>query len=509
MTGSAYATSAEVASRVGTFPEFYKNREPMLNVMGKHRDAVDAIDADLVSEELVEAAKHAWDEAREAGERHGYRNAQVSVLAPTGTIGFMMDCDTTGVEPDIALVKYKNLAGGGLFKIVNQTVPQALEQLGYATEQIAELLTFIDEHDTIEGAPHLKEEHLPVFDCAFKAAQGSRCIHYMGHIRMMAAAQPFLSGAISKTVNMPTEATPEEIQQVYVEGWKLGVKAIAIYRDGSKRTQPLNTSMSEAEAEVVEALGFTAEDVEKAKRSPHRRRLPATRPSITHKFDVAGHEGYITIGLYDDGMPGEVFVSMAKEGSTVGGMMDVFATGISLCLQYGVPLKALVKKFTHQRFEPSGMTSNRNIPFAKSIVDYIFRWLEQTFLEEGSESKPKSKPAETPGPATKDQAALPKSVSTGSEAVKDDLSSDTRGNQTPRTESRGSVAALLEPATATATMAAAPRTNRMAQGRADGLDQQFSHFQSDAPPCPGCGSITVRNGNCYKCHNCGSSLGCS
>jgi len=510
MTGTAYATSAEIASRVGPFPEFYKNRESMLNVMDKHRDAVDSIDADLVSEELIQAAKFAWDEAREAGERHGYRNAQVSVLAPTGTIGFMMDCDTTGVEPDIALVKYKNLAGGGLFKIVNQTVPQALERLGYATEQIAELLTFIDEHDTIEGAPHLKEEHLPVFDCAFKAAQGSRCIHYMGHIRMMAAAQPFLSGAISKTVNMPTEATAEEIQQVYVEGWKLGVKAIAIYRDGSKRTQPLNTSMSESEAEVVEALGFTAEDVEKAKRSPHRRRLPATRPSITHKFDVAGHEGYITIGLYDDGMPGEVFVSMAKEGSTVGGMMDVFATGISLCLQYGVPLKALVKKFTHQRFEPSGMTSNRNIPFAKSIVDYIFRWLEQTFLEEGADSKPKSKPVETPGPATKDQAALPKTVSSGSEAVKDDLSSDTRGNQTPRTESRGSIAALLEPAIATATLAAAtPRTNRMAQGRADGLDQQFSHFQSDAPPCPGCGSITVRNGNCYKCHNCGSSLGCS
>ncbi|MBN1555150.1 MAG: vitamin B12-dependent ribonucleotide reductase, partial [Phycisphaerae bacterium] len=380
MTGAAYATSAELASRLGTFPQFYKNRHSMLKVMGMHQAAAEGIGETHCDAELRAAAIDAWDEAVRAGKEHGYRNAQATVIAPTGTIGFMMDCDTTGVEPDIALVKYKLLAGGGMFKIVNQTVPLALGRLGYSKEKISEILEYVDEHDTIEGAPGLAENHLSVFDCAFKPARGTRSIHYMGHIRMMAAVQPFVSGAISKTVNMPNEATVDEIMEAYVEGWRLGLKAVAIYRDGSKRTQPLNTAqITKKEQEALESTGITLEQLEAAKRAPHRNRLPATRPSLTHKFDVAGHEGYLTVGLFEDGRPGELFVSMAKEGSTVGGMMDVFATAISLCLQYGVPLEALVKKFTHQRFEPSGMTSNRNIPFAKSIVDYIFRWLQQTF----------------------------------------------------------------------------------------------------------------------------------
>ena len=520
LTGTAYATSAEIASRVGTFPQFYRNRNNMLHVIEMHRDAVETIDAELCSPELLDAARHSWDEALQAGTAHGYRNAQVSVLAPTGTIGFMMDCDTTGIEPDIALVKYKNLAGGGMFKIVNQTVPQALDRLGYSKDHIGGIIEFIDENDTIEGAPHLREEHLPVFDCAFQAANGSRCIDYMGHIRMMGAAQPFLSGAISKTVNMPNEATVEEIMEVYLEGWKLGLKAVAIYRDGSKRTQPLNTTdgevqaISASEQEALDATGITVEQLEQAKRTPHRNRLAATRPSITHKFDVAGHEGYITVGLYDSGLPGEVFVSMAKEGSTVGGMMDVFATGVSLCLQYGVPLEALVKKFTHQRFEPSGMTSNRNIPFAKSIVDYIFRWLAQTFLNEGKDGKPKSMDPAAIRPAGKEAAGPTKAAP---EAAKDGTqksSESDRASQASRKDARGPVGALLseslnlgatpggDGATATATAAAtALKTGR--------IDRQFSHFQQDAPPCPTCGSITVRNGNCYKCFNCGSSLGCS
>lgn len=507
MTATAYATSAELASRVGAFPQFYKNRNPMLHVMEMHRQKALGLGTEHCPEILRRAAGESWDEAVQAGQLHGYRNAQVTVLAPTGTIGFMMDCDTTGIEPDIALVKYKNLAGGGMFKIVNQTVPQALDRLGYTAEQVAEIIEFIDEHDTIEGAPHLTEEHLAVFDCAFRPANGTRSIHYMGHIRMMAACQPFLSGAISKTVNMPHEATPEDIMEVYVEGWRLGLKAVAIYRDGSKRTQPLNTKRVEKASKSAEEIldEVSTEALEAAKRKPHRERLPATRPSLTHKFDVAGHEGYITVGLYENGQPGEVFVSMAKEGSTVGGMMDAFATSISLCLQYGVPLESLVRKFSHQRFEPSGMTSNRNIPFAKSVVDYIFRWLEQTFLEEG-----KDKPSLGGNPTKQNKSkAAP-------EAVTDDVSSEPgRATQTSRKEARRSVGALLDGAdyvsdsgTQTA-IKAKSKTGARLSPKTERIDLQFSHFQQDAPPCPVCGSITVRNGNCYKCHNCGSSLGCS
>src|SRR5439155_137224 len=339
---------------------------PFLRVMRKHRDAMRDVNARNVPSDLFAAAKSAWDDAVELGEQFGYRNAQTTVLAPTGTIGFMMDCDTTGVEPDIALVKYKKLVGGGLMKIVNQTVPMALKRLGYTQPQIDAIVDYIDKEETIEGAPALKESHLPVFDCAFKAAKGQRSIYYMGHIKMMGATQPFISGAISKTVNVPKEATVDEIMQAYIQSWKLGAKAISIYRDGSKRTQPLNTS-KDKESSV--GSGFSRNDVEALVRTPVRRKLPDERKAITHKFDIAGHEGYITVGLFEDGQPGEIFLVMAKEGSTISGFADAFAQAISYALQYGVPLQALVDKFSHVRFEPSGMTRNPEIRFAKSIVD--------------------------------------------------------------------------------------------------------------------------------------------
>jgi len=552
MCGTAYATSAELASRLGPFSQFLRNRKPMLNVMGMHRRAVEEI-GESCPAALREAAAVAWEEAILAGDEHGYRNAQATVLAPTGTIGFMMDCDTTGVEPDIALVKYKQLAGGGSFKIVNRTVPMALNRLGYSDEQIGEIVEYIDAHDTIEGAPHVTEEHLAVFDCAFRPANGQRSIHYMGHIRMMAAVQPFLSGAISKTVNMPNSATAEEIRQVYVDGWKLGLKAVAIYRDGSKRTQPLNVSRGDRKQSALEGLTISVEQLEAARREPHRRRLPDTRTSVTHKFCVGGHEGYLHIGLYEDGSPGEMFITMAKEGSTVGGMMDAFATAISLCLQYGVPLDALVKKFSHQRFEPSGMTSSREIPFAKSIVDYVFRWLGLTFLDD------EYRRANLPGGADPAVSSVP-AISASPEAVKEGHSSDF-GSAGPAsdTEAQGRLGSLFaegeyvaDPAQEGGNGHGKAGGNGNGNGNGDGngvsrsgpagseaptaqtaatavedrvvgptaatlapkrivprLDEQFSRFQEDAPACDVCGAITVRNGNCYKCFNCGSSLGCS
>ncbi len=333
---------------------------------------------------LIDHAKIVYDEALELGKKHGYRNAQVTVLAPTGTIAFMMDCDTTGVEPDIALIKYKKLVGEGLLKIVNQTVPAALKKLGYTADQTSEILDYLTERETIEGAPHIKAEHLSVFDCAFKPANGTRSIHYMGHVRMMGAIQPFISGAISKTVNMPEAATAEEIEQVYLEGWKLGLKAIAIYRDNSKRSQPLSTSKTNGDVVDTAVVTDLKKQLAKAQAEaalPHRRRLPSERTAVTHKFEISGHEGYITVGLYPDGQPGEIFLKMAKEGSTVSGLMDSFATTVSVALQYGVPLKDLVNKFAHVRFEPSGFTGNQEIPIAKSIVDYIFRWLGSRFLD--------------------------------------------------------------------------------------------------------------------------------
>src|SRR5262249_55288540 len=417
-----------------------------------------------VPSELHKAQMAVWDAALESGAQYGYKNGQVTVLAPTGTIGFMMDCDTTGVEPDLALVKYKKLVGGGTIKIVNQTVPLALKRLGYGESAIHEIVDYVDEKGTIEGAPGFKPEHLPVFDCAFRALNGSRSIHYSGHVRMMSATQPFLSGAISKTVNLPTDATPEEIAGVYMDGWKQGLKAIAIYRDGCKRTQPLNTAASKSDTKSpdkrtsLEYVGKAAAPTP----APFRRKLPDERRSITHKFSVAGHEGYITVGLFDDGKPGEIFLRMSKEGSTISGLMDSFATAISLTLQYGVPLEALVNKFTHMRFEPSGYTKNPEIPIAKSLVDYIFRWMGSKFLN----------PEER-------------------EAI--GVINRENGTEAPRPVTQQSVAAR------------APS----AQGAGAGKSMVTFETSTDAPACHECGSIMVRSAACYKCMNCGATSGCS
>jgi ribonucleoside-diphosphate reductase alpha chain len=456
MTGEAYAQSARIAQKKGPFSGFAVNREAMLRVMDQHRSSVDHINPAHVPLPLLSAARDAWDKACQLGDLYGYRNAQATVIAPTGTIGFMMDCDTTGIEPDIALVKYKKLVGGGMLKIVNQTVPIALRRIGYPEAQVSEILQYIDENDTIEGAPHLRADDLAVFDCAFKPAKGSRTIHYMGHVKMMAAAQPFISGAISKTVNMPELATPEDIMEVYLEGWRMGLKAIAIYRDGSKRSQPLNTALDPKK--TAEPIAVVASEPARAV----RRKLPDERRAITHKFDIQGHEGYITVGIYEDGTPGEIFLVMSKEGSTISGLMDAFATSISLALQYGVPLEVLVKKFAHTRFEPSGFTKNPEIPIAKSITDYIFRWLASKFLS-GTQQEAigivRREPiVEIEAPAA--PAAAP--------------------------------AAPIKPATV------------------DSSPIKISFVgQEDAPACSDCGSIMIRNGTCYKCLNCGSTSGCS
>jgi len=439
MHGEAYAQSARVAGSMGSFTGYEKNAEPMLRVIDKHRQHAHMIDPTLVPRELMQEVHRTWDEAYTLGVQHGYRNSQVTVLAPTGTIGFMMDCDTTGIEPDIALVKYKKLVGGGMIKIVNQSVPGVLKKLGYSAGQVEDILRYIDQKEMIEGAPHLREEHLPVFDCAFPPANGRRSIHYMGHIKMMSAVQPFLSGAISKTVNMPTDATPDDIANAYIESWRLGLKAVAVYRDGCKRSQPLSTSR-----EQLGEAGLS----ESEEPRPARRKLPDERRSITHKFSIAGHEGYITVGMYEDGKPGEIFLVMAKEGSTISGLMDAFATSISMALQYGVPLEALVEKFSHVRFEPSGFTKNPEIPFAKSITDYIFRWLASKFL------------------SPEDAQAI--------------------GVQKAAAEGEG---ASEKPAVAHAAGA-------------------FRN-QADAPSCHVCGSIMMRNGSCYRCANCGTTSGCS
>ncbi len=384
MQSEAALQSARIArDQGGPFAGYKVNREPYLKVMNQHREAAYRIDASLVPEDLLDAALVGWDEVVALGEKSGFRNGQLSVLAPTGTIAFMMDCDTTGVEPDIALIKYKRLVGGGYLKIVNQGVPNALRKLGYDAEQAEEIVAWIDEHETIEGAPHLSDEHLEVFDCAFKPANGTRSIHYNGHLKMMAAVQPFISGAISKTVNMPEHSTAEEIAQVYLDGWKLGLKAIAVYRDNCKRSQPLNTKKEGGDAAKAASATSEVQTVYK----PLRRRLPDERASITHKFNVGGHEGYLTIGLYEDGTPGEIFLRMAKEGSTISGLMDSFATAVSLALQYGVPMKDLVNKFSHLRFEPAGFTTNRDIPMAKSLVDYIFRYMATKFMSQADKDQ--------------------------------------------------------------------------------------------------------------------------
>jgi ribonucleoside-diphosphate reductase alpha chain len=455
MHGAAYAQSARVArDHGGPFEGYEANREPMLRVMRKHRAALKDVDRALLPKELYEAARAIWDECVELGEQHGYRNAQATVLAPTGTIGFMMDCDTTGVEPDIALVKYKKLVGGGLMKIVNTTVPMALAKLGYTPQQVSEIVDYIDENETIEGAPHVRDKDLAVFDCAFKPARGQRAIHYMGHIKMIGAVQPFLSGAISKTVNVPKDATVDEILQAYIDSWRLGAKAVSIYRDGSKRTQPLNTSK-----DAVLAAGRLDARGDQAAPQPKRRKLPDERAAITHKFDIAGHEGYITVGLFEDGQPGEIFLVMAKEGSTISGFADAFAQAISYALQYGVPLQDLVDKFSHVRFEPSGMTKNPDVRFAKSIVDYIFRWLASKFLSPDAQYRAGVNNREEPS----DSEQLP----------------------------------LPTPSPAPAPAQAKPVAFAAIQA------------QEDAPPCSTCGSIMVRSGSCYKCTNCGTTSGCA
>jgi ribonucleoside-diphosphate reductase alpha chain len=596
---SATPLTASVERQGGACPGFYVNREPFLDVIRMHRAEVNNIGKSRVSGEpfnvpqldaLIDASRECWDMALASGERYGYRNSQTTVLAPTGTIGFMMDCDTTGIEPDLALVKYKKLVGGGMIKIVNNTVPAALFKLGYDDDQVNAIVSYIDATGTIEGAPGIKPEHLAVFDCSFKPAKGTRSIHYMGHIKMMAAAQPFLSGAISKTVNLPHEAAVEDVAEAYAESWRQGIKAVAIYRDGSKGTQPLNTSLdariapaaidaagsrvlaqlaagqaaSEAdlktlEAKISEKLEVTArqviaaaasfqkaiEEIAKAAAAPVmspaptfeavqkaaqdlnappravRHRLPEERASITHKFSIAGHEGYITVGLYPTGQPGEIFIKMAKEGSTVSGLMDAFATSISLALQHGVPLRVLCEKFAHTRFEPSGWTGNEQIGYAKSLMDYIFRWLnlrflsgEQLTLFAGLSPQapqlpasptilPESEPEEEHGISRSQLSRLAEEVA---RKLNQGSSNTGMGNTTPP---GGGIAPEIQATGATAT---SPTHGPSMQDRgiyhaADAMRSMYD--MGDAPSCGTCGAIMVRNGSCYRCMSCGSTSGCS
>jgi ribonucleoside-diphosphate reductase alpha chain len=462
----------------GACPGWYINREPFLDVIRMHRASVNGINKGNVPTALYEASKQCWDEALQHGEKHGYRNSQVTVLAPTGTIGFMMDCDTTGIEPDLALVKYKKLVGGGMIKIVNNTVPTALFRLGYTHEQTDAIVSYIDATGTIEGAPHIKDDDLAVFDCSFKPAKGTRSIHYTGHLRMMAAAQPFISGAISKTVNLPENASVEDIMDAYLQAWKLGLKAVAVYRDGCKKSQPLSAAGTKT-AESSGRVGTGASPVQvleeedlNAPPRAVRHKLQEERASITHKFKVGDHEGYITVGLYPNGEPGELFITMAKEGSTVSGLVDSFALAVSIALQHGVPLKLFCEKFAHTRFEPSGWSGNPDIGYAKSIMDYIFRWLQLRFLTGQQQllfENLRLKPA----------GALPSPDGVG----------DANGSTPqPRPENR-------ELRTGSPVHAADALSSIVDLG--------------DAPSCSFCGSIMTRNGSCYRCMSCGSTSGCS
>jgi len=476
MTGWAYRTSAVIARDVtGPFDGYAENEESFIGVMKKHRRAVEKIDASYVPAEMMSAARDAWDQTLEIGKEHGYRNGQATVLAPTGTIGFMMDCDTTGIEPDIALIKYKRLVGGGMIKIVNNTITEALTKLGYDEPQTKAIVDYIDTEETIEGAPGLKPEHLPVFDCAFRAANGTRSIHYLGHIRMMAAAQPFISGAISKTVNLPPDATVEDVQEAYMESWKQGLKAVAIYRDGCKRTQPLSTSKTDP---GLAKGAVAAEPVKNGPPAAVRRKLPDERQSVTHKFSVAGHEGYIHVGLYQTGEPGEIFVKMAKEGSTISGVMDSFATAISLALQHGVPLRLLCDKFSRTRFEPYGFTENPEIPRASSIMDYLFRWLGSKFVRETpvAEAAPASTEAQL--------ERVGEVVAAAHKVEVIDVSGQTNGKANGNGHSNGN-------------------------GHASVNGNYNFIARTDAPTCPECGSIMIPNGSCHKCVNCGTTSGCS
>jgi len=460
MCGEAYAQSARIAERMGAFPGYEANREPMLDVIRMHREAIRGIQPEHVQPELFLAAQESWDTALHHGENFGFRNSQVTVLAPTGTIGFMMDCDTTGIEPDLALVKYKKLVGGGLIKIVNNTVPQALMKLGYTPEQSSEIVSYIDKNGKIEGAPYLKEEHLPVFDCSLAPQGGGRSIRWTGHVKMMAAAQPFLSGAISKTINMPEESTVKDIMNAYIESWRLGLKAVAIYRDNSKRSQPLSAAKdAKKEEKKTAATPGALEPVQRELFArAQREKMPYERASVTHKFSVSGHEGYITAGMYDDGRPGEVFIKMAKEGSALSGVMDGLALTISLGLQYGVPLKVFVDKLLNTRFEPSGITANPNIRFVSSVLDYIARWLGGRFI-----------------------------------------SSDYLKLNSGATHTENSGPAVPAPAMLSA-LASLPAPSATAKP---------TNAHEGAPTCSECGMLMVPNGACYKCENCGSTSGCS
>jgi ribonucleoside-diphosphate reductase alpha chain len=468
MTGESYAQSARIAERMGPFGGYPRNRESMLDVIRMHRDSLRPIKEENVQPSLLHAAQDSWDMALELGEKFGYKNSQVSVLAPTGTIGFMMDCDTTGIEPDLALVKQKRLVGGGVIKIVNNTVPHALMNLGYPPEQVAQIVDYIDAQAKIEGAPGLKPEHFAVFDCSLTPMGGGRSIAWRGHLRMMAAAQPFLSGAISKTINMPEESTVEEIMDAYTESWKLGLKAVAIYRDNSKRSQPLSAAKKEEpKAALVPAPALVpAEGLTPLQQDlfpgARRRKLPAERNSITHKFSVGGHEGYITVGMYADRQPGEIFIKMAKEGSTLSGIMDAFALSVSISLQYGVPLRALVDKFVNSRFEPSGYTGNPKIRYAKSVVDYIGRWLGGKFISP------------------------------------DYLDNDGIMLEEAAARVAGSVVATGDPVPGVATKSVEAEPTTRARSAIE-----------DAPYCSECGMLMTPNGSCYKCSNCGSTSGCS
>jgi len=532
MTGHAYEQSAEIAGVMGAFkgyrdahcahvatPQAADNVDSMLGVIQQHRDAVEAIQPSEAFNYLKEEARRTCDKALEGGRQNGYRNAQVTVLAPTGTIAFLMDCDTTGIEPDIALVKYKLLAGGGLLKIVNRTVPEGLRRLGYSAEQVEQIVAHVEKFDTIEDVKEdasgggtqltqsgLKAEHLPVFDCAFKPYRGVRSIQYLAHLKMMAAAQPFISGAISKTVNMPNASTVADIRDAYVQAWKMGLKCVAIYRDGSKRSQPLNTTRTKeggdktvsAEATEASTLEQRLKELEQQlarlreqSGKPLRRRLSDTRKSLTHKFDIAGHEGYLTVGLFEDDQPGELFITMAKEGSTIGGLMDGIGTLTSLALQYGVPLEALVRKFAHVRFEPSGFTKNPEIRNAASITDYVFRWMGFQFVPGyRDQNSPNRNQPELAIPGLLDEEKKKVNRPVPELAIAEEA--ETAELTTRRANGNGH-------------SLAGTGTDRTVKS----LNDSVAHFQQDAPTCPNCGHVAVRNGACYKCLNCGESLGCS
>ena len=569
--GAATPLTQQAHIAGGACPGFYVNREPFLDVIRMHRAEVNNIGKSRRSaepfiapqlDELIDASRHAWDGALAHGEKHGYRNSQVTVLAPTGTIGFMMDCDTTGIEPDLALVKYKKLVGGGMIKIVNNTVPSALFKLGYNNSEVDAIVSYIDATGTIEGAPHIKDEHLAVFDCSFKPSKGTRSIHYMGHIQMMAATQPFLSGAISKTVNLPQDASVDDIAEAYIESWRQGLKAVAIYRDNSKGSQPLNVSASDGKAQKEKVVGSVAAgtiEIEEAviaakaaaqaritaletqlkaiaeaamqnsdsidAQSPPRavrHRLPAERASVTHKFGLSGHEGYITVGLYPNGQPGEIFIRMAKEGSTVSGLMDSFATAVSLALQHGVPLRVLCEKFAHTRFEPSGWTGNEQIGYAKSIMDYIFRWIQIRFLSghqldlfsglapatsipvEGAVTSPSSAVilSGARSAESKDPEGLAGGSTIPSLLASDDYYTTTPPQQgiAPEPSAQGSSTPYSLPPTPSL-------EDRGIYHAADAMKSMYD--MGDAPSCATCGAIMTRSGSCYRCMSCGSTSGCS